>query len=696
MTILSKISPSVNDSTIIGISTSQGCSKDAKFQTLLDDTDKVTEITSFKTTKGDKFTFDSTVPLTIKLSDASDILKSESEITVPFEKSFGNAWDWHSSAERETTTSTGKSLEYNGPGGGLLMAYIKHTKFVNSDIDVEYEIHCNDGSELTEQGKISLEIERYSQPFYVQKHEKFNSVNDCTEESYQCIHSLNGKKGATPNQISKEFHECFVPKRCEAKKMKMLYATNPYLDKAKIVGISTSQGCSKDARFETRLDNTDKVTETTSFVTEKSPNFDFGSSLNIEFQSSTLHFGDGGQINVPFKSSFEKSWDWYSSKTKETTSSAGQSLQYTGPGASMIIAYVHHYKFDYPSVTVEFEVQCENGSSFTERGRAKSLKIERFSKTLLIQKERGFGSINQCNIESHQCLQNVQRKMQSKPTEVNTAFDQCFKKTNHGDDDDDDDVNFYCQARRMKILQKALPYVESVKIVGIASSQGCSRDAIFQTTLEQTNTVTETSAFVTKKNSKFNYGSSLVVELPNSSNRFGDSTEILSVELENNTPNVWNWATAKIKETSISSAQSLKYKGPGAALVMGYVQYYKFDNPNVDVEYYVECNDGSKFTERGTVKLEAERFSQTHFVQKHGVFDYPEDCNEESYECIRAINGNKVLEPAEITKQFENCFNLNPRDGPSYRYSYAAGVHHQKKALIIMVLLIIAVMALIH
>ena len=120
---------------------------------------------------------------------------------------------------------------------------------------------------------------------------------------------------------------------------------------------------------------------------------------------------------------------------------------------------------------------------------------------------------------------------------------------------------------------------------------------------------------------------------------------------------------------------------------MGYVQYYKFDNPNVDVEYHVECNDGSKFTERGTVKLEVERFSQTHFVQKHSVFDYPEDCNEGSYECIRAINGNKVLTPTEITKQFENCFRLNPRPSPkpTYRYSFATGVHQQKRASMIMV-----------
>ena len=220
------------------------------------------------------------------------------------------------------------------------MAYVKYTKFVNTDVDVEYEVHCNDGSESTKQGKISLEIERYSQPFFIQKHEAFKSADDCTEESYQCIHSLNGKKSATPNQIAKEFDECFAPKKCEAKKMKVLYGINPYLDKAKIVGIATSQGCSKDAKFQTRLDNTDKVTETTSFVTEKSSNFDFGSSLSVEFPRSSLHLGDGGQINVPFKSSFEKSWDWYSSKTKETTSSAGQSLEYTGTNIFLIVKLI--------------------------------------------------------------------------------------------------------------------------------------------------------------------------------------------------------------------------------------------------------------------------------------------------------------------------------------------------------------------
>ena len=150
--------------------------------------------------------------------------------------------------------------------------------------------------------------------------------------------------------------------------------------------------------------------------------------------------------------------------------------------------------------------------------------------------------------------------MQLKPSEVNEAFCKCFKEDD--DDDDEVDVNFYCQARRMKILQKVVPYIESVKIVGIASSQGCSKDAIFQTTLEHTNSVTETSAFVTKKSSKFDYGALLSVELPKTSTGLGDSTEIISVDLDSNTPNDWNWASSKIRDTSSSStAQSLRYKG---------------------------------------------------------------------------------------------------------------------------------------
>ena len=114
MTVLSKITPSVDENKIVGIATSQGCSKDAKFQARLDGTDKVTERTSFKTTKSDKFTFDSTVPLIVKLSDASDIFTSEAEITVPFEKSFGNTWDWYSSKEIETSSPDGQFLEYTG------------------------------------------------------------------------------------------------------------------------------------------------------------------------------------------------------------------------------------------------------------------------------------------------------------------------------------------------------------------------------------------------------------------------------------------------------------------------------------------------------------------------------------------------------------------------------------------------------
>ena len=100
--------------------------------------------------------------------------------------------------------------------------------------------------------------------------------------------------------------------------------------------------------------------------------------------------------------------------------------------------------------------------------------------------------------------------------------------------------------------------LRKIKNVMQKKAEKCFRGSF----LEHTNSVTETSAFVTKKSSKFDYGSSLVVELPNSSMRFGDSTEIISVELDSNSPNVWNWASSKIKETSTSStAQSLNYKG---------------------------------------------------------------------------------------------------------------------------------------
>ena len=89
---------------------------------------------------------------------------------------------------------------------------------------------------------------------------------------------------------------------------------------------------------------------------------------------------------------------------------------------------------------------------------------------------------------------------------------------------------------------------------------------------------------------------------------------------------------------------------------MAHVQYFKFDSTNIDVEYDIECDDGTTFKEKSTATLKADTYGQTHFVQKHGAFDSLNACSQEVKDCIKSIDGRKALKPAEIEREFENCF----------------------------------------
>ena len=89
---------------------------------------------------------------------------------------------------------------------------------------------------------------------------------------------------------------------------------------------------------------------------------------------------------------------------------------------------------------------------------------------------------------------------------------------------------------------------------------------------------------------------------------------------------------------------------------MAHVQYFKFDSTNIDVIYDIECDDGNKFTEKSTVTLKADTYGLTRFIQKHATFDSLDACSQGAKECVGSIDGRKALTPADIEKEFENCF----------------------------------------
>jgi len=125
---------------------------------------------------------------------------------------------------------------------------------------------------------------------------------------------------------------------CQAKKMRIISQFDPEVEEVKVVGIVTSQGCSNGASFTTTLESTDAVTETSSFTTEKSQSYSISTSMSIEATVSAeadfKFMKAGASLTVGRSLEIGTSVEFSSSETKETSkessSSAGQSLEYTG------------------------------------------------------------------------------------------------------------------------------------------------------------------------------------------------------------------------------------------------------------------------------------------------------------------------------------------------------------------------------
>ena len=116
--------------------------------------------------------------------------------------------------------------------------------------------------------------------------------------------------------------------------MTIVSKVEPQLESIKIIGITTSQGCSKDAQYTISLQNTESVTETTSFTTGLTRSFTFGASLSVAAEASASFLGTGGKITVTGTVSTSATRTWSNSETKATSSSSsssvGQSTVYKG------------------------------------------------------------------------------------------------------------------------------------------------------------------------------------------------------------------------------------------------------------------------------------------------------------------------------------------------------------------------------
>lgn len=216
---------------------------------------------------------------------------------------------------------------------------------------------------------------------------------------------------------------------CRAQSMKILTPVNPESDKIRVVGIVSSQGCSK-TKYTTSLSSTDDVTETYSISDTHGKSFEMGTEISVSAEASVKFLGSGGSVSVGVAQSFGETSEYSKTLTKETSTghstSAGQSMEFTGPGAAIIMAHVRQYKFKKSKLAVEYDIKCDDGKTFKEKSTV-SLTAETYGRTHFRQRFAKFITAGKCTSQTSDCIDNIRGEKALSPEKIFADFNSCLR-----------------------------------------------------------------------------------------------------------------------------------------------------------------------------------------------------------------------------------------------------------------------------
>ena len=223
-----------------------------------------------------------------------------------------------------------------------------------------------------------------------------------------------------------KIHYCKFP-QCKVAHIRFLEEIKAEIAGTKVVGIATSQGCAPGVSYVTSLSQ-EGAREDVYFieVIEESshsfgpqvsfiPSFKFSDffSLSVEVGGSYAYaFGDA-KVN---QNGYSKSF----------TAGSSQSLEYTGPGAALIVADVKEYKIKNDNLNVEYMVSCDNGKTHKEQA-TKSLTGQTYGQTHYTQRFSRFDKEG-CSRETEICLDRISGENVLNPLDVVFEFENCIEK----------------------------------------------------------------------------------------------------------------------------------------------------------------------------------------------------------------------------------------------------------------------------
>ncbi|XP_074656967.1 uncharacterized protein LOC141910143 [Tubulanus polymorphus] len=216
-----------------------------------------------------------------------------------------------------------------------------------------------------------------------------------------------------------------------------------------------------------------------------------------------------------------------------------------------------------------------------------------------------------------------------------------------------------CKAVGMKILDRLESTYTGSRVVGIASTQGCSYGQEFMLNLGGTDSVEETCSFTTTNDKSFTFDTALSVTAETSAKFLGTGGSV-SFAVSQSSRRSTKWGSSYEKATSIgresSASTDMTFTGPGAGLIMADVREYRMNADNVKVEYDVRCDDGTRRRQRDVIdNFSLKTYGVTHFSSYTGQYT-PGRCSWSTYTCTKQLRGKKASSPDQIVKDFKACF----------------------------------------
>jgi len=188
-----------------------------------------------------------------------------------------------------------------------------------------------------------------------------------------------------------------------------------------------------------------------------------------------------------------------------------------------------------------------------------------------------------------------------------------------------------CQLTKLEILnpESYQPTYQGTQVIGVVSGGSCMGAADHTISMESVDSVEESVGVEVSESDEINYGISVSVEVEASAKIFGSGGSV-TVGASASVGGAHSWSRSETKDFSSGSSsgvgQETSYTSPGAAIMFGQVDRYKFDKSDIPTKMHFKCPSGGSFIKESTINLQATTYQAAHFEGMVGVF-HKEACD---------------------------------------------------------------------